>query len=309
MNDFVAYYESNTPDPDKVASLKDQYLYSLFLQLFDFEPVRRNFEEFCRYIMEYIIPLHPELGKELDQKKADFDSKVFQVAQKFTRVISPDALVKSIDEGDSKLPERIKNGAEYFLNLLDEFIFFILNIPKDIENQMYADRLNNVSDSLLYNARLKRNIFVSMKVLDFSIPNYLNAQAKAVLELDKPDARKRPSYGKTTKPKAAKKEKKPKGYSTFETLRYFKEGKTIPEIAESRGLSANTIAGHIVQLIELKRIQPEEVMSPATMQRINKAINENPRLGLDALLHKINSSGGNPIAAYEVKICQELPHS
>ena len=52
-----------------------------------------------------------------------------------------------------------------------------------------------------------------------------------------------------------------------ETIRYFKEGKSIDEIAKERNLVVGTIEGHFADAIREDLIQIEEVMP---MEEVNK---------------------------------------
>jgi len=65
--------------------------------------------------------------------------------------------------------------------------------------------------------------------------------------------------------------------STYETsLRLFREGKTISEIAEIRDLTQGTIMGHIARFVESGEVQFDEVVSAAHFERIKNYFKAHP---------------------------------
>ena len=296
VNGFVAYCEANTPDSSRVEQLKRFYLYSLFTALFDFEPIRRSYNDFSRYAMEYLVPVYPETGYNLDSWKLRLNKEVCDVARKFTFAFSPDSFPDLL-EADGFLKSRIRKGTEYFLHLMDDFEYFIRSLPKDLENKTYSERIENSYNQLYYLTALKIKILTSLTKIDFSIPNYLNAEAKAVLELDNPSSLSGRRVS-APKPRTEKKEKKPKGYSLFETLKMYQEGKSVAEIAALRGLKESTIGDHLCQLVGQERIGIEEVVDKATYGYVKEMISQNPGMGFTELLNKINSTRETPIPSY-----------
>jgi ATP-dependent DNA helicase RecQ len=70
-----------------------------------------------------------------------------------------------------------------------------------------------------------------------------------------------------------KRERKEKSTEVKEDTRttsfnFFKEGKTIAEIAALRKLTPGTIEGHLVELIKTGAVKAEQLMSPAKLQTI-----------------------------------------
>lgn len=51
-------------------------------------------------------------------------------------------------------------------------------------------------------------------------------------------------------------------------MQYFKDGLSIPEIAERRGLAESTICSHLTQLCINKHMKPEEVLSQDEIYKI-----------------------------------------
>ena len=155
INDFISYCEANMPDEEKVKELRNGYIFTLFSEMFDFESLRRNYADFSRYAIEYLVPLHPQEEDEIESFRSIILKDVCDVARKFTGAYNEDKIVRLLSDSDSSLTSRIKNGAQYFVKILTEFKDFLVSIPKGIDNRSYAERLNNTFDSLIYGLQLK----------------------------------------------------------------------------------------------------------------------------------------------------------
>lgn len=306
VNDFVAYCEANAPDFNKVANLKNQYLFTLLSELFDFESLRRNFADFVRYTTEYILPIHPDLEPRLLTTRDMIETEICGVANKFIlscQSKGPDELL----EPESKLAMRIRNGCSYFIEKLSDVRHFLFTVPNDVDNKTYAVRLRNIFDNLIYELGLKKLILTSLSETDFSIEKYLEAKSLAVLDIDNNSSKSlqaKKSVKKENISLKEKKEKKPKGYSKFETLKLFREGKNIPNIAAERGLKENTIAGHLDELIALGKVKLEEVVDAATIQIVADERLSYPDLKEYEIIEKINSSNKlSHIPSYLIMLC------
>ena len=327
VNEFVAYCEANSPDDSRVSLLKNEYLYSLLSDLFDFEPLRRCYADFSRYTSEYVVPIYPSLDERLKETQQKIEVDLCGVARKFIDSCAK----KSIEElttPDSKLADRISNGCQYFLKILEGIYGFILHVPIDLDNSKYAARLDGLSADLTNIIALHKLILAYFSKNRFSIKSYLDAKAKAILKLEEPLPDKKAAKAKpvqkpkpasiskpmlrpqeyieptSKKPKASSK-KKPKGYSTFETLRLFRDGKSIPEIAAARNLAESTIASHVKDLIGMDKINIEEVVDSVTIAQVRDIIHHNPDLPFTGILDEINSRRpSSPISHYILSICK-----
>lgn len=312
VNDFIDYCEANAPDAAMVNFLKNDYVFTLLTELFDFEPLRRDFEDFARRVREYIVPIHPEVEPELDSFRQRIEKEICGIGRKFIDALYGKPVSDMLGNPDSNLEERIRNGCEYFYNITQEIFTFLHSLPRDIENSAYAAQLNNTFDNLFYNLGIKDAILELMMNKVFSVSNYLDTKARAVVYMDEAmatNAALKKSSGKKNSrrfknaEKKEKKEKKPKGYSTFQTLDLFRQGKSIPEIAKERGLTEGTIGHHIEQLIALDRIRKEEVASPELIALVKRIREENPEAAGGAIFEAVNTSLPTPIPYYLLRIC------
>lgn len=278
VNDFIGYCERNVPDQEKVSSLKNDYAFTLIAELFDFEPIRRSFSDFARYVREYIVPLFPEIENEVKAQTKNLEDNLCTIGNRFVNSYRGAAVDIALADTGSGLSERIRKGCSYFFEHLEELQIFLANLPRNIDNDQYASRLNNAFEALIFLVALKMRLLKAFSKISFSSQTYLNAKADAVLMLDNMNIL--PGHQgknrKQEKPPKEKKEKKPKGYSTFETLQLFREGKNIPQIVRERSLKENTIWIHIEQLIRLERIKPEEVVDTSVMKLVTDLMEKHP---------------------------------
>lgn len=295
VNDFVKYCESNAPDEQKVNLLKRQYLWHCLQELLDYDRIRIAYNDYCRYLLEYIVPLHPQLEKEICKMSLTLENDVYSVAKKFIHTCANKNIEEELKVPHSKLGERIRKSCEYFYDKLGVLKNFIDSLPKNIENRTFAERLNNTHESLMNLLEMKISILRQMSVVDFNISSYLKAKSKASLS---GSATKQTNIFKKISEKRVKTitEKRPKGYSVFETLKLFKEGKSPVEIAQERHLSENTVIGHLFSLLSMDRIRREELFDEIQLEEIKKAKMENPLLNFTELYNKLNNGReDNPV--------------
>lgn len=296
---FVDFYENNIPGTERIERLKNDYAFTLLSELFDFEGLKRSYEDFSRYAFEYLVPPFPRLEAELSAWKKDIEEKLLSVAARFLDSYRARSISEELTHPESNLKERIKNGSAYFLEILIELKEFLYSMPREIDNKGYTERLNNTFSLLEDIVKLKVGLLSRLSKTAFSIPAFINAKALATMELDANESS-RASRKQSKSPKPgragddlqskkkdsakASKEKKPKGYSTFETLRLFLEGKTISQIAEERNLKPSTIEGHLAELINLGRLSLEEVADSSTLLETREIVRQNPDATISQLL-------------------------
>ena len=283
VNDFVDFYENNAPGAESIERLKNDYAFMLLSELFDFEAIKRSYEAFLRYALEYLVPPFPRLEPKLLAWKKEIDENLLSVAIRFLQSYHTQSITDELAAPESHLKDRIKKGCAYFLNILLDLESFLSSMPRDIDNMGYAQRLNNTFSELTDIIKTKTGLLSRLSKTSFSIQNFIEAKALSTLELEEGGKIQPPRPKKKDNPKPQK-EKKPKGYSTFETLRLFKEGKSISRIAEERELKPGTIEGHLAELINLGRLSLDEVADDSTLSEVRNIVSKNPGATLSRLL-------------------------
>lgn len=271
-NEFVRNYENNPPTVNLIETYKKQYLVTLFCELFNFESIKISLNDFLRLVMEYVIPIYPNLQSEVDKIEQLFNTNISEVADKFIRVRRNSDLETELDDSERKLIDRIRKGADYFVQKLNEVDKLTNSIPIHLDNKNYTTRLLNSYESFSNLMHHKISLMKLMSSQDFNIKNYLNSKARiSIQEVNRPY----PSRPIKERSPRSKKDKRQKGYTLFETLRLYQSGNDIEAIAAKRGLVVSTIVDHVAELLKIQRLKAEDIASTQIINGIERICNEN----------------------------------
>lgn len=304
VNSFMEFCGSNIPDASKVEAFKQIYAHNLICELFDFNALRHAFGEFARYAREYIMPMMPEIGRELEEYENVIFNDLYSVGSRFAQSLRGTAVAEALTGADSPLVARIKNGCSYFLERLDDMPAFLKSLHCDIDNAEYAARLNNTYEILTYLLEIKIKLLRYLEKVDFSIESYQDALANAIFSSESDTGSIIPQFGKPKHVRGQR--RKPKGYSAFETLRLMRDGKDILQIADERGLVVGTIAKHIIQLIDLNQVDPEGIVDRADVKLLKELRACHPEARTDELYDMLNERRGTPLPSHLLTICYHL---
>lgn len=257
----------------KLPQMKYDYYLALLNELFDFYRLKSDTEYLYRVANEHLYGSYPALVSALRDVLPPLQSDVMEVAQKFQ--LQYVQLMQQSGVGfarDTKLQERLKAAMEYFRQKVYEL--FVPVIPRTkvaINNKQVVTQYNNALDAFLLSYKVKMGTFLRLKDEGFSIREYLSAKAKASLdevkvetEKEKASKLKKVDMSQVAKVQEVVEEKKPKKKKVNtkrETLKLFKEGKTIAEIAAARGLTEATIAGHLAHFVEQGEVSIDSMVS------------------------------------------------
>ena len=83
--------------------------------------------------------------------------------------------------------------------------------------------------------------------------------------------------------KKAGKKKRMVGETFAITLNLFRQGKTVKEIAEERGLVESTIESHLLYCVEHDELDAEEVCPPDRLKEVSAFVDQHPEMGVSDL--------------------------
>lgn len=192
IDNFVNYCEQNSLDEEKISLLKDNYFFSLVAELFDFESLKRDFEDLVKLMYQHVVALYPNLEENLTENSGKMEAEVFSVAAKFISQCRR-ASIETERNREGEILERIQNGIKYFLPRLKGFKAWLNRLPVDIENNGYAVQLKNISESINDFTEFKILLLESLIGKEFTIENYLTGRCEAVLKKDKKKRKRRGS--------------------------------------------------------------------------------------------------------------------
>ncbi len=306
VNDFLDFQNSNRPGEAALAEMQTRYIKSLLSDLFNFHLLKAAFDDFRRAVDEFLAPLYTELYTEYSRMAEKIKEEIVEVADRFSnRYFSTISDSKKFDT-DSTLKERIMKGCAYFIDHINDIDLLLKNTPKSLSNKTYMKRLQNSYENLTHLLAIKKFICMEMQSCPFTVADYLKIKAKAVLNADDyyKSLTEQKAKPKNVKIRKEKKEKKPKGYSVAESVKMFKEGKTIEEIAIDRNLAVNTIITHIAQAISDNRLSLEMAVDNESIQKFSEIRDLNP----DLTLYEVAKLAENEIDPTAAHLLAKIKH-
>lgn len=307
VDGFIEQGKDDTIDDERIMNLRGEYGRMIIAELFDFSKVKMAFDDYNRAVEEYVLPLHRHLGSRYREASKALEEKIVSVGQRFARIYAAKPL--AVDSGaEAELLGKIRNGCRYFLDEMEPICELINETPRNLENKKYRKRLDNAFQELIYPLSVSLHILSAFSQRDFSVSDYMEVKAKAVLDAEDSGLPERFSAARKSKVKTEKKErqpremkeKKPKGYSQFQSLEMYRQGKTVEEIAAERGLAKSTIAGHLAEAVKNGDIEMDALVSPEHRSHIEEAFENNT--DFKAAVESLDDD----VPEYEVSILQKL---
>ena len=260
VNDFIDRERVNTPDELTVGKLSERYHEQILGEVFDFTEIHRRFNDFMRAVEEYVAPTQPGLSQRYREALEKLEKRVVDVGKLFMRKYIGNRQAAS---HNSEIPAKVKAGCVYFTDELTPIAGLVASTPRDLDNKAFARRVDNAYDALVYPLGIKMRVLARLARVDFSTAAYINIRAEETLKLESADPERKPSK------KKAKAEKKPKGYSVYETVKLLRGGKTPQEIAKERSLTLGTVATHLALAVGKGELDADAVIAPATRRQLS----------------------------------------
>ena len=271
--------DNNRPEAllGKMREKQKQYVQHLINSTFIFDTlikecvhVQRNRTESATFDDEVMEPVLEKVIKTLLAEKEN--------TVKFQR-----QLVNLLDENDiERLSERIKKGSEYYKALLYDQLKAVLTHQEEMRwKKRIKTYLTNLADlDQLFCKKIEeldKGIYLVQSILagethfdfsELSAARY-SRRAKMLEEIQK-------AVGP---PSVKKKKGRKKGdENTFEiTLRLFKSGLSVQDIAEERALAISTIEGHLAKAVGQGRLPIHSLLQAEQITTISEAIREMPK--------------------------------
>ncbi|MCM1489866.1 MAG: AAA family ATPase [Muribaculum sp.] len=280
VNSFIESAERNAPDDSMVDRLRNEYFRSILADLFNFRTLTTAFSDFKRAIEEFVAPMYPDLYGKYREAEQTFRSKIDSVGLRFITLYASRPMDATAVAADKAFIEKVRGGCNYFLEQLAPICKLLNDTPLEVDNTSMQRRLDNVADALMLEMAIKKTILTGMLSDTFSPEAYMKYKAHAVLSVGEEQKKRAKVTGKKLQKDKSKKERKTKGYSQRETLKLWRSGLNIEEIAEKRGFVAGTIAMHLVDMVRLDEIQLSDIL-PADTEASIKAICDRNRSSAD----------------------------
>lgn len=256
---FLAQASVSQPDESTVARLSDDFFMRTLADVFDFDPLAAYFDTLHRAIEEYATPLseYRKFREPYAEASVKLEQTVAPVGRQFAYRYTASGLSAGALKDSEKLRQKIQSGCRYFLGHLRS-IGDLLSATTAIslDNKAYQSRISKALEDTLREFNMKCGVLRLMSDKDFSVESYQEAKARIAVDLET-GGKTRKVKTKTPKPP---KEKKPKGYSRMETLKLFRAGKGVEEIAIERALAIGTVLRHLADCIADGLLRLDEVI-------------------------------------------------
>ena len=203
---FNRYAEEKEPDEQIYRKLRKDYFESMLFEQFSYNGIHAHIKTMRWLLNEHFRNLYPELITEYRQAEERFKIEILNVTEQFSLQLQQLLSKTDNPEEDPFLQERTKKAAVYFLektnliakDLLDKSII-------ETDNKEISKRINNVLSFFQMEVQKKQQT-LEVCLEGFSVPAYLNAKSKSLIEDD------------MSKQKKKKKEKKSKESSVIKIL-------------------------------------------------------------------------------------------
>lgn len=257
------------------------YILELVKKAFDLHPCREAWEATARFLEEENHADIWTLGKETLATTGEILDKAMVTARSFMYWLDDFFRGQKMDQ--QLLLQKVSGARKYFFDILDPLeqkVWFTISAcsqakrTKTIVNQFFALEDAWVTCILhMYKAEKLVTAWIAGTAMDknvyrdFFYQNYRNEKMEAARA--KTGIQTKTNSGKWVVPsgkKAAKKEKTEKIPTHEVTYALWQQKKSLPEIAAERTLTLNTIESHFARLIDMGKVQLEDVLSSAKIR-------------------------------------------
>ncbi len=348
---FTNNIAEQQPDETDLQQAKKQFFIDLIAELFDYIPLLYPTNRLLDIYQKNKRSIQGNVGNPLQNIK-ELISPLIDIQKKFLNQIKKLSVETDDPQTDKHIQERMSKAKAYFLQQTKNIENDFKTLNFDIENKQVKKDFEKFYDDL--NNQLRQKLFVLSDLnQEFSIENYLDLRAKAILDKPKkekhkiiiiPDIehtdllealknlRSELAYGDDVPPfqiftqetlyelcrelpvtqKQLKKihgigkirlkkygeqiieiiksycivnniplkedvpdKPKPKSNTKETSLKLFKSGKTIDEIAKIRELTPNTILGHLAHFLPTKEVSITDLITQERFNEIKQIIENN----------------------------------
>jgi ATP-dependent exoDNAse (exonuclease V) alpha subunit len=198
VSGFTRNIEQNQPDDKILDESKKNYQLTLLGELFDFEPLRKNLIYCIHLSKEHSGSLTTGLYDKLEAMHTALKSDIIEVSLKFGRQIMQLLAGEDDVEKNEALQERIRKACLYYIDKENEVVLVPLSkIDTDSDNKTVKKSVGDAFERLHNEASVRMKCLIGCQG-GFSIKNYLDIRAKALLDKSEKEVHKAASKPKET---------------------------------------------------------------------------------------------------------------
>ena len=282
----------------QLTELKEEYFRFLLTELFDFKDILYKEEYLVRLLSEFFYHSHTDVTNLHKQTLEEYRQKVESVACKWTAMLRQMSIAQLHEPA---FLERVKRSAAYFETTLDQLLSKPLAVAAKIEtgNKQAMKRLTETLADLRQSWLSRRYLLQQMSEKEFTVALYLRQKQYSLLDaMDEQtlNKKKRERKAKVT----ASENAKPKKEKTWEmSFNLYRKGMKPDLIARERGLTIDTIYGHLARYVESGEIPIDELIPFERQQTILSIIHS---AGTDESVSTIKTLCPSDITYAEIRL-------
>lgn len=182
VKNYTEAADKNAPDEAHLQQSKREFQQSLILELFDFQPLKRFFEQMKRVFLTHENTLHADAFRQFQELAVQAELDVFSVAGKFKSQVQGYFVYAALPEENQALQERIQKACAWFSAKIAEAL-----LPAFKKLSILTDNKSVEKVALEALENLERELFVKNACLNavktgFSTRAYLRAKADAQID-------------------------------------------------------------------------------------------------------------------------------
>jgi len=275
--EFSAMKTGRAALEDRLWTEQQSYVRARLLKVFNFEEPLFQMQGWRDENRELTSALPKEVFEKTDNWSAELMG-IEEVALRFRSEIMQIFPHDFEDEQQvAKLAERITKGADYFAGQLHSRVILPLtSLHQSLSVRSRVKKYFEKADTLLERLWFCLNNLYGMRLNGASLYTGDNRIVRHAPEIQV----------KTT----AKPGKAPKGESQEITLQLHREGHSIEDIAQMRGITAGTVETHLGHCIATGKLSIDELLTPEQIQEITAAFEKAPEPNLTSVKSLLNES-------------------
>ena len=284
VEDYIEIQERAAAESlSRLEETKKQYFRQLLGDMFDFSNLAYLQKKMLAVCSEFPSGTFVGLTQRHNDILNALNEKVVSVGRKWLRLI---AGMSYEDTCSDTFAERIQKGCKYFLDELDSAYGDFLDKMKDLkaENKELLKRYNNIWSDLHLEFTAQTILLKEMSQARFSTETYLRERQKAVYEASGFVPKELKTKSSSKKSKADKPEKPKKEDTRLTTLKLYRQGLSVKQIAKERDYNERTIYGHLAHYVAEGTLPVSDFVSAAKCDIIREVITHTGTLtGLAAI--------------------------
>ncbi len=184
VNQFVDHIPELEPTQEKVDQLRHEYELEVMLQLIDFYGLYKGFGKVMKILYDNNTLFDADMIQDLSKRRNQFLETLCGVGSKFEGQVRKLHAQMPSCEVNTMLQERLTKGAVYFKGQLDNLAEGFFELPFKTDNKAINELLTEALGHFKEDLQIKQNCLAAC-CKGFSIKEYQQAKAVAVLESDK----------------------------------------------------------------------------------------------------------------------------